>query len=58
MNQEVKNVFTPGSMESFRSARKISSYLIRAKLYLLDRKLRYEKCGKSRCENFLNIEKN
>ena len=33
MNEEVKNVFTPKPMISFRSARKLSSYLVRAKLY-------------------------
>ena len=48
MNQEVKNVFTPGSIVSYRSARKISSYLVRAKLYPLERKVGSEKCGKSR----------
>ena len=32
MNEEVKNVFTPKPMISFRSARKLSSYLVRAKL--------------------------
>ena len=38
MNQ-VKNVFTPGAIVSYRSARKISSYLVRAKLYPLERKI-------------------
>ena len=38
MNQEVKNVFTPGPIVSYRSAIKISSYLVRAKLYPLERK--------------------
>ena len=33
MNNEVKKVFTPKPMISFRSARKMSSYLVRAKLY-------------------------
>ena len=33
MNNEVKRVFTPKPMISFRSARKLSSYLVRAKLY-------------------------
>ena len=33
MNEEVKNVFTRKPMISFRSARKFSSYLVRAKLY-------------------------
>ena len=58
MNQEVKNVFTPGPIVSYRSARKISSYLVRAKLYPLERKVGPEKCGKSRCEVCLNIREN
>ena len=45
MNQEVKNVFTPGPIVSYRSARKINSYLVRAKLYTLERKVGSEKCG-------------
>ena len=36
MNREAKAVFSPGLMVSFRSARKISSYLVRAKLYPLE----------------------
>ena len=39
MDQEVKKVFTPKPMVSFRSARKLSSYLVRAKLYPLERKV-------------------
>ena len=46
INQEVKNVFTPGPIVPYRSARKISSYLVRAKLYPLERKVGSEKCGK------------
>ena len=56
MNKEVKKVFTPGPMVSFRSARKISSYLVRAKLYPLERTVGSKKCGKSRCNVCLNIE--
>ena len=37
-DNEVKNVFSPGPMISFRCARKLSSYLFRAKVYLLERK--------------------
>ena len=37
MNEETKKVFSPRSMVSFGSPRKISSYLVRAKLYPLDR---------------------
>ena len=33
MDDEVKKVFTPKPMISFRSARKLGSYLVRAKLY-------------------------
>ena len=57
MNHKVKNVFTPGPAVSYRSARKISSYLVRAKLYPLERKVGSEKCGQSRCEVCLNIQK-
>ena len=32
MNHEVKNGFTPGPIESYRNARKISSYLLRVEL--------------------------
>ena len=46
MNQEVKNVFTIVPIVSYRSARKISSYLVRAKIYPLERKVGSEKCGK------------
>ena len=40
MNDEVKKVFSPKPMISFRSARKLSSYLVRAKLYPIDRVLK------------------
>ena len=36
MNQETKKVFSPRPMVSFRSHRKISSYLVSAKLCPLD----------------------
>ena len=35
MDQEVKEVFTPKPMVSFRNVSKPSSYLVRAKLYPL-----------------------
>ena len=56
VNQEVKNVFTPGPIVSYRIARKISSYLVRAKLYPLEKKVGSEKCGKPRCKVCLNIQ--
>ena len=56
MNQKVKNILTPGPIVSYRSARKTSSYLVRARLYLLERKVGSEECGKSRCEVCLNSQ--
>ena len=46
MNNEVKKMFTPTPTISFRSARKISSYLLRAKLYPEERTKGYFKCGR------------
>ena len=54
MDQEVKKVFKPKPMVSFRSARKISSYLVRAKLYPLERKFGSFKCKGKKCQTCLN----
>ena len=59
MNDEVKNTFTPGPMVSFRASRKLSSYLVRAKLYPLKRNVGSRKCGKTcgrKCEVCHNIQ--
>ena len=37
MNQEIKNVFTPGPVVLIGSARRISSYLVRVKVYPTER---------------------
>ena len=55
MNEEVRKTFSPGPMVSFQSARKLSSYLVRAKLYSLERKVGSSKCGKRRCEVCNNV---
>ena len=55
MNEETKKVFSPRPMVSFRSPRKISSYLVRAKLYPLDRVVGSMKCGKKSCEVCMNV---
>ena len=47
--QDVKNVFTPAPFASFRSARNLKSFLVRAKVYPLDRKVGSEKCNRKRC---------
>ena len=55
MDEEVKKVFYPGPMVSFRSARKVSSYLVRAKVYPLERIVGSFKRKKSRCQVCLNV---
>ena len=44
VDKEVKKVFTSPPMVSLRSARKLSSYLVRAKLYPLERMVGSYKC--------------
>ena len=48
INDEVKRVFTPKPMVSFRSSCKISSYLVRAKLYPIERTVGSFRCGNKR----------
>ena len=55
MEKDVKRVFTPKRMISFRSARKLSSYLVRAKLYPTERTVGSFKCGGKSCEVCINI---
>ena len=54
MNAEVKQTFTLVPMVSYRSSRKLSSYLVRAKLYPID-ELRDLKSVKKRCEVCVNV---
>ena len=42
-------------MISFRSARKLSNYLVKAKLYPTERTVKSFKCGGKRCEICVNI---
>ena len=52
---EVRKIFSQGPMVLFQSARKLSSYLVRAKLYSLQRKLGSSNGVKRRCEVCNNI---
>ena len=54
-DQEVERDFTPCPVASFPSARKISSYLVRAKLYPLESHVGSFKCGGRRCQVCLNV---
>ena len=55
MNEEVGEILSPGPMVSFQSAQKLSSYLVWAKLYPLQRHVSSSKCGKRRCEVCNNV---
>ena len=55
ISREAKAVFSTGSMVSFRSALRISSYPMRTKLYPLERFVGSRQYKKSRCEVFKNV---
>ena len=55
MDEEVKRVFTPGLMVSFRSLRKLSSYLVRAKVHPTERVIGSFKCNKPQCLVSINV---
>ena len=55
MNGEAKNLFKPGLMISFRSAWKLSSCPVRAKLYPIERTLGLFKCIGKSCRTCLNV---
>ena len=48
-------MFYPGPIDSFQSARKVRTYLVRAKVYPLERTVGSFKCKKSRCQVCLNF---
>ena len=49
-NEEVQKIFSPPPIVSYRSARKIKDFIVRSKLYLVERKVGCRRCGSSRCE--------
>ena len=55
MDQEVKRTFTTQPMVSYWSECKLSSYLVRAKLYPTERKVGSCKCNGKRCEPCKNV---
>ena len=54
-DQEVEEDFTSGPIASFRSGRKINSYLVWVKLYALERRVGSFKCGGRHCQACLNV---
>ena len=55
MSREAKAVFSPKPVVSFRSARRISSYSARAKLYPLERFAGSRQCKKRKCKVCTNV---
>ena len=55
MQKKVKTIFTPKPVISFRSARKQSRYLVRAKIYSTKRTEGSCRCGGKRCEVCINV---
>ena len=56
MNENVKSVFTPAPMITFCSARKLSCYLVRVKLYPLERTTGLAQCKGKRCQTCHNVK--
>ena len=55
---ETKRVFMPAPFVSFRSARNLKSFLVRAKAYSLQRKVVSVKCNGKRCQVCSSINEN
>ena len=55
MDKEAKKGFTLAPIVSFKSSRKLSSYLAKAKLYPWSRTVASFKCNKSRCEVYVKV---
>ena len=56
MNEDFKNVFTLAPMISFHSVRKLSSYLVRAKLYPSERTISSVQCKGKLCQTCHNVK--
>ena len=56
MDQETKNVFTPGPMATFCSTRRFSTYLVRAKFYPTERTVSSHECRGKHCAVYLNVQ--
>ena len=55
MNDGVKKAFTTVPMMSFQGERKLSSYLVRAKLFPIERSTGSFKCNGKRCQVCINV---
>ena len=56
-DKEVKKTFSPAPFVSSTSTRNLKSYLVKSKIYPLERKVGSEKCKSKRCLVSLNVSK-
>ena len=52
---EVRMVFTPSLFVAYKSARNLESFLVKPKVYPLERTMDSPKCGSKRCQFCLNF---
>ena len=52
---EVQRIFSPPPIVSYRSARKLKDYIVRFKLYTVERKVGCRGCGRFMCHVFKSI---
>ena len=52
---EVQRIFSPPPIVSYRSTRKLKDYIVRYKLYPVERKVGCRGCGRFRCHFFKSI---
>ena len=55
-DEEIQKVFSPPPVVSYRSSRKIKDYIVRFKLYPLERNVGCGGCGNGRCHVSKNIK--
>ena len=54
-DEQVNKAFSSAPLVSIRSTRNLKSYLVRSKIYPLERKVGSEKCNRKRCLVCLNV---
>ena len=55
-DSEVRRDFSPAPIVSYRNARKIKDYIVRSKLYPIERKVGSYRCGNPRCRLCTSIQ--
>ena len=55
-DREVKTVFSPAPIVSYRNARKIKDYIVRSNLYPIERNIGSYRCGNLKCQVCTSIQ--